>query len=323
VSLRDDDCIACYALDGGVPAQRVDFPIAGGPAPMALHPSGELLFVGLRNSPELACIRIGPNGNLSLVTKTKLPSDPCFVCTDQTGRYVFMSCYSAGQLSVHRWDSGNNSLYEIQRLDTEKMAHSIWLDANDRFAYAPHTNPNKIYLYVFDNKTGLLAPNDPPYFSPEADLQPRHLCLHPVLPRLYVVNEGSSTLSVYSRNLQNGNIDCCQTVSTLPPYTGRANTGAEVRISPDARFIYTSNRGHDSIACFSIDTETGCVHPVGHVSTAATPRSFDLSADGHFMYVAGETSGELATYRIDNKTGMPVEMTREYVGKRPMWVMAV
>jgi 6-phosphogluconolactonase (cycloisomerase 2 family) len=74
---------------------------------------------------------------------------------------------------------------------------------------------------------------------------------------------------------------------------------------------------------FSIDTETGCVHPVGHVSTAATPRSFDLSADGHFMYVAGETSGELATYRIDSKTGMPVEMAREYVGKRPMWVMAI
>jgi 6-phosphogluconolactonase len=322
ISVRDDDRILRFTLEKGMPEDRRVFPLDGGPAPLAVDPLKTRLFAGLRKSSELACMRISPEGDLSLAGKISLPGDTCFVETDRSGRYIFSAYYHAGHIAVHRREE-DDSLHEVQRIVTEGNAHSIRLDRDNRYAYAPHTGPNKIYLYCFDPAAGILTPRVPPWISPEGCPQPRHSCFHPSLDCLYVLHEAGSMLSVYDFDRLNGNITCKQNISTLPPGGCKDNTGAELRISRNGRFLYTSNRGHDSIACFKVDKDSGCVETTGFAPTAAVPRSFDLSPDGSFLYAAGQASGELVVYECDRNSGALSEIHREHLGNCPMWVMAV
>ncbi|MDR0449809.1 MAG: lactonase family protein [Treponema sp.] len=322
VSLQTDNCILRFTLRGGVPEDRAVFVLEGGPAPMAANPAKTRLFAGLRKSFELASLRIGPEGDLSLAGKIDLPGDACFVESDKSGRYIFSAYYNAGQIAVHRLED-DDSLREVQRITTERKAHSVRLDRDNRFAYALHTGPNKIYLYQFDSAAGLLRPRDPPWISPGGNPEPRHSCFHPSLDCLYVLHEAGNTLSVYDFDRRSGGITCKQTVSTLPDGGHKGSTGAELRVSGDGRFLYASNRGHDSIVCFRIDQQSGCAERVAFTPVTATPRSFDLSPDGAFLYVAGQSSGELAAYARDRNSGALSEIYREFIGNCPMWVMSL
>jgi 6-phosphogluconolactonase len=326
VSLRDDDAILCFNIDGGTPRDCTKFNLEGGPAPMAANPQKTRIFAGLRKSSELACLKINPDGALSLLSKTTLPSDPCFVETDNSGAYIFTTYYSAGNVAVHQWDE--DRMTEIQRIVTEPKSHSIRLDPQNRYAYVPHTGPNKIYLFDFKrsqrSESGTLEPRNPLWLIPDEHLEPRHLCFHPFCDRLYALNECSSTLSVYDFNPHNGNIVPKQTISTLPPgFSAKPNHSAELRISKDGRCLYASNRGHDSIACFKIDENTGCLSIIAIVPSAAEPRSFDLSPDGRYLYAAGLSSGRLITYAVDPNTGNLSEISDEFIGNCPMWVLAL
>jgi 6-phosphogluconolactonase len=321
-SVQDDNCILRFTLKNGVPEDRVVFALDGGPAPMAVNPAKTRLFVSLRKSFELAALRIGPGGDLSLTGKIALPGDACFVETDNSGHYIFSAYYNAGQIAVHRWEE-DDSLREVQRIVTERKAHSIRLDRDNRYAYALHTGPNKIYLYRFDPDAGVLRPRNPPWVSPDGNLEPRHSCFHPFLDCFYVLHEAGTTLSVYDFDRSSGDIICKQNVPTLPSGESKDSTCAELRISGNGRFLYASNRGHDSIACFKVDQADGCVETAGFTPTAATPRSFDLSPDGAFLYVAGQSSGELIAYTCDRNSGALSEIHREFIGNCPMWVMTV
>jgi 6-phosphogluconolactonase len=323
VSLRDDNRILLFPLKDGMPGESVSFAVPGGPAAMALNPQKDRLFVGLRDSPELACFQLLPDGGLLLKTTCSLPSDPCFVGTDQSGNYILSAYYNAGQIAVHRWSAEDNSLREIQRLTTEKNAHSIKLDKSGRYAFAPHTGPNKIYCYCFDGASGNLKPAAVPFVEPPEYLEPRHLCFHPFLDRMYVINESSCRLSVYDFDRKSGALFLKQIISTLPEHTSSRSFSAELRITPDGRFLFASNRGDDSIACLSIDTATGLAGITGFAPAPKNPRTFDISGDGGFLYAAGQDSGELVTYAIDKTTGGLAELSRSYIGNCPMWVMAV
>ena len=322
VSLQNDDLISRFDISRGVPESRLDFSVSGGPAPMTMNPQKTRLFVGMRKSNELVCLRIGGDAALSLAARVSLPSDPCFVGMDHGGRYVFSSYYKAGQVAVHRWDETNDAMTETQRVDTEPKAHSVWLDPGDRYVYVPHTGPNKIYLYEFESSAGVLKARTPPWLTPEGHLEPRHLCFHPVLDRLYAINERSSTLSVYDCDRKDGSLKHRQTVSTLPAAGIEGNLTAEIHVSPDGRFLYASNRGHNTIACFAVDGDTGSVKLMDYTPVPAVPRSFDFSPDGRFLYAAGLDTGELAAFELDRDSGRLAEFSRMFIGNSHMWVMS-
>lgn len=322
VSLRGDNGVARFRIDGGIPEDRLDFAAPGGPGPMALHPSGRVLFVGLRDSFRLAAMRVAGGGRLEPVCEAGLSGDPCYLSTAGGGRFVLSSYYGAGQLAAHEWRGGAGSLEELWRVRTLPMAHSIRAFAGDRYVIAPHTGPNRIYRYAFDPASGRMNEMDPPWIEPANGLQPRHACFHAALPLLYVVNEGSCTVTVYRYDPRTGGLAEMQTVSTLPEkITPPQNClAAEVRLSPDGLRLYASNRGHDSVSHFAVGPSDGLLAFRGTVPTVGTPRSFDLSPDGTRLYAAGETSGELAVYDVSG--GMPEEICRIRAGRRPLWVMA-
>jgi 6-phosphogluconolactonase len=133
---------------------------------------------------------------------------------------------------------------------------------------------------------------------------PRHLAFHPGGKYVFVLNELHSTVTVFTRDSADGRLAERQTVGTLPKNFTGANTGAEIEVSADGRFLYCSNRGHDSIAIFAINPRAGSLNSIGHVSTQGrTPRNFAIDPTGRFLLVANQNSDNIVVFRVDQKTG--------------------
>ena len=130
-------------------------------------------------------------------------------------------------------------------------------------------------------------------------------------------------MTAYALDPKGGTLRPLQTVSTLPEDFRGTNACAEIKIHPSGRFVYTSNRGHDSIACFKVDARDGKLTALGQEPTEKTPRSFDLDPEGRFLYAAGEASGKVAAYRVDPTSGALQRFATYEVGRQPWWVLAV
>jgi 6-phosphogluconolactonase len=327
VTLSGEDRILIFGLDpatGDLESRRA-FVLEGGPAPLALSPDNRFLYAGLRNSFRIASLRIDRStGGLSPAGSVGLQSDPCFLATDRKGRYLLSSYYRAGRVAVHPIGrDGTASASPVEWRETALNAHSIQTDPSNRFAYVSHTGPNVIFQFLFDEETGRLSPNALPHVRPPEGTEPRHFTFHPRADLVYVVNERASSVTAYRFDVSAGTLSAFQTFSTLPAGFDGENTCAQIRITPTGRYLYASNRGHDSIAYFSIHETAGSLESLGQVKTETTPRAFNLDTSGSFLFAAGRTSGRLASYRIDPQTGHLEALKTYTLGERPMWVLPV
>jgi 6-phosphogluconolactonase len=327
VSLLGEDKIVIFSLDSetGKLESKSIVTIPGGPAPLAIDPTKKFLYSGLRDSYQIASFRIDQNmGNLSFLGAVPLDANPCFLATDRKGRFLLSSYYHAGSVAVHLiGEDGVVKVSPVESLSTAENAHSIQTDPSNRFAFIPHTGPNLILQCVFDEHTGRLDSNPVPSVIPEEGSGPRHFCFHPGKDLVYFVNELGSSVTAYNFDPISGCLSSFQMISTLPEnYTGQ-NTCAQIQITPSGKFLYASNRGHDSIACFSIEAFSGQLTSLGQMPTEAIPRAFTLDPEGDFLFAAGRESGRLASYRINPQTGELTPLEIYPVGKSPMWVLAV
>ena len=306
--------------------QQQDIALGAAPGAVATNSDGTRMFVVLRNEKTYQSYRIDrSSGELSPVNKVSVRDGAPYLKVDNTDRFLLAAYYRAGAVSVHAiGQDGSISEQPLQWIETEEHAHSIQLDRSNKFAYVPHTNPaNAIYQFCFDEKSGKLSPNSPHKIQPSTEEGPRHFVFHPTKDVLYTVNENGSTVSAHVFNAQNGQLSSMQVVSTLPPdYSGKDNTTAEIRISRDGRYLYASNRGHDSLAIFSVN-ENGRLERNGHQATEAIPRYFDFDPSGKFVLTVGQGSGRLATYRIDPEGGSLEPMASREVGDSPLWIQFV
>jgi 6-phosphogluconolactonase len=330
VSLRQDDKLALFDMDpitGKLTSQET-VAVPGGPAPLAVDPQRRFLYVGRREARMLSSFRIEPRtGGLSHLSEVALESDPCYLATDRSGKFVFSAYYEAGRAAVHAIEpDGVVGGPPVEWLATARGAHCMQADPSNRFVFVPHiagNGPNAIFQFRFDAQSGHLTPNTPARVSPERPDGPRHFCFHPSKDLLYFSNEQGCSITTYTFDPTAGVLTAVQTVPTLPPgYSGR-NSCSQIQITPSGRFLYAPNRGHNSIACFTVDASTGLLTPVGQVPSETVPRAFSLDPTGTFLYAAGLESGRLAAYRIDSATGLlqPVEIYE--LGRQPMWVMII
>ena len=329
VTVSEEDKISVFAVDpetGDLDLQR-EVAVSGRPAPLALSPDKRTLYLGCRDGLDISSYRVDQtNGDLSLIGTVPLETDPCFLATDRTGRYLLSAYYGAGKVAVHPIDrDGSASAPPIEWLDTATGAHSVQTDPSNRYAFVPHIagedGPNKIFQFRFDETTGHLTPNSPAQLTPEVEAGPRHFCFHPSKDVLYFSNEQGCSVTAYSFDPSAGTLTPFQTVSTLPDGYDGANTCAQIQITPSGRFLYAPNRGHNSIACFSIDERSARLTLTERVSTEPVPRAIGLDPAGRFLYAAGLESGKLASYRIDDNTGGLEHLATRTVGKEPMWVL--
>ena len=159
-------------------------------------------------------------------------------------------------------------------------------------------------IYRFDARNGKLVPAQQPWVQVEAGRGPRHLAFHPTGKYVFVLNELHSTVTAFVRDPEKGSLRELQTLTTLPKDFTATNTSADVHVSPNGRFLYCSNRGHDSIAIFAIDPRNGALAAVGNESTrGVTPRNFAIDPGGTLLLVANQKSDNLVSFRIDSSTG--------------------
>ena len=330
VSISEEDRISIFTMDPETaklqPQGNVS--VTDRPAPLAVDPERRFLYVGLRepDSFGMSSFQIDHStGGLSPIGSISLEGDPVYIATDRKGKFLLSAYYHHSKIGVHPiGDDGAVNNLPVEWLDTDRGAHAIQTDSSNRFVFVPHiagNGPNAIFQFRFDERTGHLTPNSTPRATPAEPEGPRHICFHPNLDILYSSNEQGCSVTAYSFDSSQGTLTPFQTVSTLPDgYDGR-NTCSQIQISPSGKFLYAPNRGHNSIACFSVDASTGHLTSIGQVLTEPVPRAFSLDPEGNFLFAAGLESGRLASYRIDGNTGELGPLEVYTVGKGPMWVL--
>ncbi len=312
--------------DSGALEPQPHIELEDAPGAVTVRPDGTQMFVALRSAKKLASYAIDrEQGTLVKRAETRLAEGPPYLFLDHTGAFLLSSYYGSGQVAVHGVAAdGALSAEPLQVFATAVHAHSIQTDRSNRFAFVPHTNPaNAIFQFCFDEQTGRLTPNDPPQIQPNTPEGPRHFAFHPTRDFLYSVNENGSTVSAHRFDPEAGTLSSFQVISTLPAgFNNEDNTTAEIKITPDGRFLYASNRGHDSLALFALGDD-GRLTAKGRYPTEATPRFFELDPSGRFVYSVGQDSGRLRSYRLDAATGALIPLAQHDVGASPLWITFV
>ncbi|HOJ73885.1 MAG TPA: lactonase family protein [Phycisphaerae bacterium] len=240
---------------------------------------------------------------------------PCHLCVDPSGRHVLVANYSSGSAAVLPIAS-DGSLAEPRSVvqhegsgpDPKRQqgphAHSVHLDAAGRFAFVADLGLDRIFIYRFDASKGTLGPHDPPSAHVAPAAGPRHLAFHPSGRYVYVNNEMGCTVTAFKYDAERGTLSELQVIGTLPEDWREPNTTAEILVHPSGKFLYCSNRGHDSIAIFTIDPTTGRLTAAGHQSTSgATPRNFGIDPAGQWLIAANQKSDTLQVFRIASESG--------------------
>lgn len=296
-------------------------------APTYLVPVGtQSLFAAIEATPGqvTAFSRASDTGALSIVNQVPSGgSGTTHIEADRTGKWLFLSHYNSGSVSVLSvaLDGGAGTVVDTETAGDGAQAHGVTVLADNRHIFVPFKGLDRIGQFKFDPVMGQLTPNTPPYVDAPSGSGPRHLAVHPTLPFAYVVDENSSAVSRYLLDDSRGTLTYIDSVSTVPEGTTITNTGAEIQIAPSGRFIYASNRGHDSIAVFSVDLVQGTLTRTGTVpSGGQTPRMFALSRSGTLAAVANQGSQTVALFRVDPDTGSFERLPSSISVEKPSWV---
>lgn len=264
-------------------------------------------------------------GDLIFLNKQpSLGGAPCYVTVSDNGKFVLVANYVGGNvasfpvekdgklgaatdLKQHFGNGINKNRQESAH------AHSITLDHKNDYAIACDLGIDKILVYRFNDKTGKLQTNEAQNFLPvKAGAGPRHFAFHPNRKFAFLINELDSTITSLAYDHEKGSLREIQTIKTIPANYARAaeNSGADIHVSPDGKYLYGSNRGHNSIVSFKIDEQSGALEYIENVSTEGkTPRNFAIEPNGNFLLAANQNSNNVVVFRI-NKTTRKLEKTQ-------------
>ena len=242
-------------------------------------------------------------------------TDPCHVLVDSQRTHVFIANFMSGSVCVlplrddgSLGEASDFIQHQGSSIDPVRQqgphAHSVTLDASNRYAFVPDLGLDKLMVYRFDPKRGRLEANAVPWIKTKPGAGPRHVAFHANGRFAYLVNELDSTVAVLSYDSGAGTFEHLQTVPTLPEGFGGESSCADIQVSSSGAFVYTSNRGHDSIVIHRIDPRTGRLSYVDHEQTQGkTPRSFGIDPTGRFLLVANQDSDSVVSFRVDADRG--------------------
>ncbi len=325
---QDTGSRGIYRFDFDAATGKASEPVlaceATNPSFLAIHPSGRYLYavgeVGQfkgRSDGSVSAYQIEPaTGNLKpLNTQASRGAAPCHLVVDPSGRNVLVANYTGGSVASLPIQS-DGSLgpasgfvqHQGKGADPQRQgsphAHSINLDPSGRLAVVADLGLDKVFVYSFDPQKGSLTPHNPPFATVPSGGGPRHFAFHPSEKFAFTNNEMTSSVTAFKWDGKKGVLEPLQTITTLPQ-TVTNNTTAEVLAHPSGRFLYVSNRVHDSIAVFRVDPQAGRLTPAGHVPTGGKiPRNFNLDPSGQWLIAANQDSGNLVIFKVDLQTGM-------------------
>ncbi|MBN2449240.1 MAG: lactonase family protein [Lentisphaeria bacterium] len=297
-----------------------------------LYSVSETAKTGETPSGAVAAFRVDPDtGALTFLNQQlAMGRSPCHLSIGVDGKAVFVANYSSGtvaMLPLKEDGSLEAAAHTVQHegngpdpgRQKGPHAHSITPDPATGILYACDLGIDKVMLYRAAPE-GIL-PAAPPFLTTPSGAGPRHLAFHPDGRRLYVVNELDSTVTVFTRATVEGPFARIETITTLPPGNATRTTCADIHVSPCGRFVYASNRGHDSIAVFAVDARTGTLTPIGHEPVMGkTPRSFAIAPGGKWLLAANQDSDSITLFQIDADTGRLAYSGRSVTVPKPVCV---
>jgi 6-phosphogluconolactonase len=317
-----------YRLELDIEAGKLSAPHlaakAVNPSFLAIHPNrrflyavGEINEFGGKKSGAVNAFAINAKtGDLKLLNQQSSGgAGPCHVVVDAKGKNVLVANYGGGSAAVlpvkadgslekatsiaqHHGSSVNKQRQEGPH------AHSINLDRDNHFAFVADLGLDAIAIYRYDPVDGSLTSNDTQSASVKPGSGPRHFAFHPSGNYAYVINELANTVTAFKYNANTGALTEFQSISTLPADFKGTSYTAEVQVHPSGRFVYASNRGHDSIAIFTVEQATGKLHVAGHQSyKIKTPRNFAIDPSGTYLVAASQDANLLVLFRINQESG--------------------
>lgn len=314
--------------------QQVAFETPGQVMPLAVSPDRRFLYAAQRGEPySLTAFTVDKlTGNLDRLGSAPLAHSCPYITVDRSGRWLLAASYQGNLISVSAIGAHGFVQPPHQVIRTEAHPHSIQLDASNRYAFVPCLGANVMLQWRFDAVTGTLATNTPAAVRVNDGAGPRHFAFHPNNRNLYLLNELDGSLFTYAYDAASGTLREQGFGSTLPPgFSGppRGEEGistnggpkaADIHITPDGRFIYTSERTSSTLAAFAVDLETGRLARLDSYETETEPRGFNIDPTGRFLLAVGQRSHHLTVYRIDPASGRLSSAGRYGMGEGPNWV---
>jgi 6-phosphogluconolactonase len=310
----DFDSASGKLASKGIAAETPD------PSFVVIHPNGKYAYAANESGKKSTITAFELDAKSAKLTQlNQLPAlgeDPCFLSFDKTGKYLFVANYSSGNVVVFPL-LPDGRLGEHTALLTDQgtagpnkerqegpHAHWIEVSADNRFVFVSDLGLDEILSYRFDSAKGTLTPNNPPFAKLASAAGPRHAAFSPGGKFLFVVSELNSTVTVFAYDSVNGTLKDLQVVSTVPTDFHGRNDTAEISVHPNGKWLFASNRGHDTIAVFAINPEKGTLQKTGELPTGGKePRHFAIDPSGNFLLAENQNSNSIVVFRIDPGTG--------------------
>lgn len=314
---------------------------ASNPSYLALSADGKFVYV----VNEVAELDGQPTGGISAFgrvprsdTLREIASQPtggaapCYVATDRRGKWLFVANYGGGSVSVFPILSdgrvgavASQVQHHGQGPDPARQkaphAHCVLSDPLNRFVLVADLGLDRVLVYGFDEKTGTLTPAPAGQGTLAPGAGPRHLAFHPDGQSVYVTNELNSTITVFGYDAGTGSLSERQTLPAVSEPTAERNYPADVHVHASGRFVYMSNRGHNSIATFAVEKVTGELRPLQLMPTGGNwPRQFAIDPSGAFLLVANQKSDDIHSFRIDRESGRLTATDRSVSVPEPVWI---
>jgi 6-phosphogluconolactonase len=289
---------------------------------LALSPDKKFLYsihalkFGSKEAEEIAAFKLlGTDGKLELLNKQSARgSAACYLHVDNPGKTVVVANYSSGSvasLPVKEDGSLGEAASFFQHAGSsvnparqkEPHAHCIVVSPDNKYAFAADLGLDQVLCYKLDSKQGKITANDPPFARTPAGAGPRHLTFHPNGKKVYVINELLNSVTLFDYDSTKGSLREEQTISTLPSDFKGTSYCADLKITPDGKYLYGTNRGHDSIACYSIGADGKLTLVNIEPSLGKGPQNLAITSNGEWLLCANMPGKNVAIFRIDPKTG--------------------
>lgn len=325
-----DNTVTCLALNEATGELAELSKSDGGKNPtyMAFHPNRKFVYsVNEVGGGTVTAFSIDPkDGKLTKLNDASSGGNgPCHVAVHPGGKWLFAGNYGSGHVGITPIKDDGSLGESLPGVHGGKNAHQVVVDPTGKFVHVPFLGSNCVNHYSFDEATGKLTPCDPPTAAAtQLKAGPRHLVLHPNLKFGYVINELNCTMDRFDYDKTKGTMSAPTTLPTQPEGTDmKGKSTAHVVISPDGKFLYGSNRGHNSIVIYSIDQTTGALKLVGHETAEGevkVPRDFALDASGKYCIVASQGSDYITVFTRDAEKGTLKKIGKYTVAPKPAFV---
>ncbi|PMS16900.1 6-phosphogluconolactonase [Trinickia dabaoshanensis] len=328
VSNADSRDISVFRADArsGALASVETVPVGGTVMPMALSPDHHKLYAALRSEPySVVTFAINPlDGRLVELGRAPLAQSMAYISVDATGRYLLSASYGGNLLAVNRIGGNGAAGNVLQTVKTGPMAHAIRTSADNRYAFASVLGADAWLRLKFDGNNGELTEDATPAYSLPKGSGPRHFVFSSDGRFVYLIDELDGKLHVLAFDASGDTVKPVQTISILPPdFAGEKPWGADLHLTPDGRFLYTSERTSSTLGVYRVNAVTGKLVRVHTYVTEKQPRGFNIAPSGKFLFAVGQLSPTLSAYRIDSRTGALEAIGKYPVGKGANWIEVV